>query len=271
LPNAYLDLARWISVALLLVVVSGWRPRLTAIPHWWIAYSLHSSARTVDGGDQVAAVLTLLLLPVALLDSRRWHWQRGPSSDSRDLITRLVACSALLAIRLQVAGIYFHAAVAKLKVEEWVDGTAMCYWLTNPYIGAPHYLSSLLKPLVQSGIVAFLTWGVLGLELALAAGLVVSARYRPALLALGLAFHAAIALVLGIGSFALAMMAALILYLWPTHRELRSSLPGLLRHQIHEAIGGHYGLVPHARTLPRYGGLSQNRPQLDSDGGEQNP
>ncbi len=37
-PNTYLwlNILRWICVVILLVVASGWRPRITAIFHWWI-------------------------------------------------------------------------------------------------------------------------------------------------------------------------------------------------------------------------------------------
>src|SRR5688500_5023921 len=80
--SPFLGLARWVAVAVLLVTASGWRPRWTAVPHWYVAFSFQTSAITLDGGDQVAAVLTLLLLPLALTDKRRWHWQRPEADES---------------------------------------------------------------------------------------------------------------------------------------------------------------------------------------------
>src|SRR5437867_307525 len=71
LPSEQLWLARSLALAILFVVASGWRPRITAIPHWWVAFSLQVSATVLDGGDQVTAILTLLVLPVALTDPRR--------------------------------------------------------------------------------------------------------------------------------------------------------------------------------------------------------
>lgn len=50
----------------------------------------------------------------------------------------------------------------------------------------------------------------------LASGLVMSKVYWSPLLALGIAFHAAIAIMMGVTSFSIAMIAALILYLRPT-------------------------------------------------------
>ncbi|MEP6993999.1 MAG: sporulation-delaying protein SdpB family protein [Acidobacteriota bacterium] len=220
--RSHLELARWLAVAILAVVASGWRPRVTGLPHWWIAFSLQSSAMTIDGGDQVAAVLTLLMLPLTLTDDRRWHWvARSPRANpAREAVMRVIALSALLAIRIQVAGIYLHAAVGKMKVPEWVDGTVLYYWFTDPTFGAPPWLRSILLPLLQNGItVSLMTWGSMVLELFLFAALVMPKRaWRPFLIA-GVAFHGGIALIQGLFSFSLTMAGALILYLRPIQEE----------------------------------------------------
>lgn len=225
-PGGALDLARWVAVVGLLIVASGWRPRLTAPLHWYLSVSLPATAATIDGGDHVTAVLTLLLLPVALADPRRSHWQPAPpvapEPPLRTLVARLLALSALLAARFQVAGIYYHAAVAKLRVEEWSDGTALYYWLLDPAFGAPAWLVPVLRPLLLDplGVLA-LTWGSLALEVLLFMALVMPKWAWRYPLALGLLFHMGIALIQGLGSFWLAMSAALILYLCPVEQPLR--------------------------------------------------
>jgi antimicrobial peptide system SdpB family protein len=220
---SHLEVARWLAVAILLVVASGWRPRFTAIPHWWISFSLQTSAITLDGGDQVTAVLTLLLLPVALMDSRRWHWQSPPPetpSSLRAIVMRLIALSSLIVIRLQVAGIYLHSTVAKLGVEEWVDGTAIYYWFVwDPFLRLPDWMMSLALPIMTTGAVAAFTWGVILLELVLFMGLVMPQRIWPVLLIVGIGFHMAIAVTMGLISFGMAMTAALVLYLRPVWKE----------------------------------------------------
>jgi antimicrobial peptide system SdpB family protein len=55
-----LELARWIAVVVLAVVVAGWRPRLTALPHWWITWSFMIVEVPLDGGDQIASNLSFL-------------------------------------------------------------------------------------------------------------------------------------------------------------------------------------------------------------------
>lgn len=213
--NPFLEVGRWTAVAILVVVASGWRPRYTALAHWWVSFSLHSSALTVDGGDQVASVLTFLLLPLALTDNRRWHWQTVPvvsASSMTETARRLTGLTTLVALRVQVSIIYFHAAVAKLNMEDWLNGTVLYYWLTDSTIGLPDFLWFLI-PVVSSPFVVVLTWSTLLLELLLFMALVIPRRYWPYLLGAGVLFHLGIALTMGLISFGFAMVAALTLYL----------------------------------------------------------
>lgn len=222
LCSPHIGLARWLAIAVLIVTASGWRPRWTAIPHWWITFSLETSAITLDGGDQVAAVLTLLLIPIALTDKRRWHWQQLAADTPLTLGTamrRLVAVSTLIALRIQVAGIYLHAAVAKWSVKEWSDGTTLYYWFNDPFIGLPGWLRPLMMPVLTSPVVAIFTWCSLILELMLFAALVMPKQKWRIMLIAGILFHCAIAVTMGLISFGLAMTAALVLYLRPVEKE----------------------------------------------------
>jgi antimicrobial peptide system SdpB family protein len=228
-PAGTLELRRWIAVGALLVAASGWRPRITGVIHWWVTFSYQASAILIEGGDQIAAVLTLLLLPVTVTDSRRWHWQsltQTPAISGWNAAARLSAWSSFLAIRLQVAGIYLHAAVAKTAVTEWADGTAVYYWFTDPSFGAPSWLQPALTPLLANGmVVALFTWGAVAIEFFLFSALVMPhARWRVPF-AVGLAFHAAIALVHGLVTFGLTMVAALVLYLRPVPQPFALHAP----------------------------------------------
>lgn len=116
--------------------------------------------------------------PIALTDSRRWHWGNpAPEESSRREVAALVAVAALFLIRIQVAGIYLHACLGKLGVAEWRDGTALYYWLNSPMFGAPGWLRWPLGHLLSLGpVVAGLTWGTLALEFSLAIGLFMPKR-----------------------------------------------------------------------------------------------
>lgn len=248
-----LHAARWAAVAVLAVVASGWRPRWTGVLHWWISWSLIASGLLVDGGDQVAAILALLMVPVTLSDRRRWHWQAPAAaapSTTAGFAVRLAAWSCFSVIRLQVAFIYFQAAVGKMAVEEWRDGTAFYYWAGDPWFGMPAYLSWLAPALSSTVVVASITWGAMALETFLFTGLVMERRYRPVLLAVGVLFHGAIAVVHGLLSFVLVMWGALLLFLWPIERPLArpSALARLGRCRAASAFPRHACRPAHAES-----------------------
>ena len=224
LAREHLGLAKLVAIILLLLVVSGWRPRLTALPHWWISYSFAASASVIDGGDLVAATLSLLLLPLALTDPRRTHW-RGIGDGSA--WASVAAQTGLLLLRFQVSVIYLFAAVLKIRNEEWSNGTALHYWWTHPKFGTwgPfRWLTDLIGP---TRLVVPLTWSFLVLELGLAFALVAPVRLRNRLLPVAVLFHVGIALVHGLPTFALTMSAALVLYLRPVWRPFE--MPELRR------------------------------------------
>jgi antimicrobial peptide system SdpB family protein len=220
LPSTSLEVMRWLAVIALLVVASGWRPRLTAPLHWWIAFSVANNATLIDGGDQVPLVLCTLLLPVALTDRRRWHWSGPPSValllSAKSEAARFVALFFWTLARIQVAAIYFYAAIGKFGVEEWVDGTAVYYYFQHPVYGAATDVLWLLRPILKNPIgVATISWGTMVLEYLLSAALFMPKRYWRPLLIAGILLHAGIMVVLGLISFGIGMFGALVVYLRP--------------------------------------------------------
>lgn len=209
------EVARWIAVTILITVISGWWPRWTALPHAYVAFSVHNSITVGDGGDQVALVLSVLLVPLLFCDGRRNHWHAPPpvTGEGRRAAA-FIGLAALLMIKIQMAVIYFNAGVAKLGVTQWADGTAMYYWITDPRFGAPPWLSWLFEPILTHGFtVALFTWSVIVGEILLSAGIFMPHRAQKYLLAAAIAFHVGIALVIGLVSFAFAMIAGCLLYL----------------------------------------------------------
>ncbi len=220
--EAHLELARWLAVAALALVASGWRPRVTGLLHWWVAFSFQANATLVEGGDQIAAVLALLLVPVTLTDRRLWHWDPElPAPTAEPTRAKVVALVAYTMVRIQVAGIYFHAAAGKFGAEEWGNGTALYYWLSHPTFGAPTWLEPWLRPVLTSAWVAPLTWSVVLLEFSLVFGLVVSKPVRRWLLVGGIALHLGIMVVHGLVGFAMIMIGALVLFLRPLEQPFR--------------------------------------------------
>ncbi|MCH9688131.1 MAG: HTTM domain-containing protein [Deltaproteobacteria bacterium] len=226
-----MELARWISIGLLAVIASGWRPRLTGVLHWWLTASLVWNSVLADGGEQVGTVLTLLLIPVTITDPRKWHWRSLPPRDRPSdalLAQRLVALCALVCVRIQMAVLYFHAAAGKFEVDEWADGTVLYYWFMHPTFGLVDFLRELAWPLVtEPTVLAVTTWSVLVLEPLLAAGLLVDRKYWRYFLVAGVVFHTGIFVIHGIPSFVMVMFGGLILFFRPIDQLFR--VPSLFR------------------------------------------
>jgi len=217
-----LDVARIAAIVLLASIVAGLLPRWTAIPHWWIAFSFQVSSNQIEGGDQIAAITTLLLIPVALQDSRWSHW------SNRDVRMnehgRLIAHFFLTAIRLQAAIIYLASGAAKFGQEQWQDGTAMYYWLNHATFGAPEWQQVVYQPILTNAtLVSVITWGVPALEIIVAMALFAGPGVRRVLFVLIALMHVGIAVSLGLVSFAIVMVALDALYLLPMARSKRES------------------------------------------------
>ncbi|UFH55075.1 sporulation-delaying protein SdpB family protein [Spirosoma sp. KNUC1025] len=214
-----LELARWLSMGILALVVIGIYPRFTALLHVYVGFSLMSTVILVDGGDQVTLVLSFLLLPLALTDPRKWHWSAAPGVEKTTYwfqVRKMVALTSYTLLRLQVALIYFEACVGKFKVTEWADGTAIYYWFSNPVFGLSPEVHSLLLPILANRwCIVLLTWSVLIFEGSLFLGLTLDAKYRKYLLWMGIAFHFMIILIHGLPTFFMAMTSALLIYLRP--------------------------------------------------------
>jgi len=206
-----------IAIFILIVVISGYRPRFTGIFHLWVHYSFYVSSLNVNGGTQIAMLIAFYLLPITLLDGRKNHWQSAQEIKAKYL--RWITANWIFLLRIQCCVVYLDAAVAKFSVTEWADGTSLYYWMNNNAFGLPTHLH-FLSPIFEDPILLpILTYGVLIFELILAMGLLMSDKYKSSLLLLGLFFHAGIAICFGLVGFFFSMAALLVVYLRPWNKE----------------------------------------------------
>ncbi|ETT84687.1 sporulation-delaying protein SdpB family protein [Bacillus mycoides] len=223
-PSTYfwLNIIRWICVFILIVVASGWRPQITAPFHWWISYSLQVSALTIDGGEQVAAVFSMLILPIALTDTRKSHWGRTNEIEkSGNLYTRLIALLSYHAIRIQVAILYFNSTTAKLNQGEWIDGTAVYYYLQEHMLGLNPVLMDIFQPILSTWLIVIPTWGTLIVQSILITALFAPKKYWKTIFLIAIFMHEIFAIMLGLISFSMIMISVLILYLRPFEKEFQ--------------------------------------------------
>lgn len=223
--NDNLSLAWLISIIILLVTISGYIPQITCFFHWWVSYSYITSSIIIEGGDQIAAILSLLLIPVCITDNRANHWYLQKACNRRR--TKMFIWSIYAIIILQISIIYFHAGIAKLFSNEWLNGTATYYWFTHNMFGVSENIKNILTPLLaETFIVVFITWGTIILELILFGWLFMKRNYWnwKLLFLFGVFFHLSIAFIHGLISFMFTMIGALILYLFPKNIDLNLRL-----------------------------------------------
>lgn len=209
----HLVIAKLIALLILFLVIIGLYPRYTGILHWYVAFSFFSSCSVIDGGDHAASVFSFLLIPLTLLDKRKWHWSKYKEQNRP--IKNIVAWINIVVIRIQASILYLHAGLAKLNVEEWVNGTATYYWFTHHYHGAADWLKPVVISVLSTNLVVLITWGAIVFELTLFAAIFLrpDSSRRKLLLMLGVLFHFSIAIIHGLVSFFFTMTAIVVLYL----------------------------------------------------------
>ncbi|MEY9963317.1 antimicrobial peptide system SdpB family protein [Streptacidiphilus sp. MAP12-16] len=202
-------LGRVLAIAALLVVVVGYRPRWSCIAHWYIAFSIAVDGTATNGGDRVAEILTMLLIPICLDDRRSWSW-RMPTRPLRPA-WRGSAFAAHAMLRCQIAIIYLNAVISKLTFPAWHQGTALGILAHDPEYGVPSVLRPFAQQLLSHAWATdLLTWSVLAVETLIALSMAFRRRTRSYGLLLAILLHGAIILLMGLFSFGLIMITLVL-------------------------------------------------------------
>jgi antimicrobial peptide system SdpB family protein len=200
------ELVTTVMVLILVCVAVGLLPTAMAILHAWVAFSIAASISLPDGGDQVAAVCALLLISVSVADRRPWALASPRVAASW---RRQVALAGSMVMRVQIATIYFNAAIAKLFAPDWVNGTAEYYVLRDPFFGASGPLAPVLEAATTNAAVTVaVTWGAVLTELAIGVLILCGPRSRSLAMALCVALHGSIIITMGLWSFGLIMIGS---------------------------------------------------------------
>lgn len=205
-----LEISRYISIVIMLWAASGFLPRFAAIPAAYVMWSLSTSISVQEGGDQIAANLGLLMIPLSLSDERINHWMLPAKSS----IKNYIASVTLISISMQAVFVYFDAAISKIKRPEWADGSAMYYWTRDTTLGQGGLIASFADIVTAQplGTVA-ITWGTILLEVMLAVAVFVSQRMRYVIAYCAIAFHILILVYFGLFTFSCTMIGMICFYL----------------------------------------------------------
>jgi len=229
----FVDARRWLAIAGLLLVASGYRPRYLALLHLWIVFSVTTSTTLPDGGDSIALIVVALITPMCLADGRRWQW--APLIRRMHHSWRTIAYLSFWALRLQIAYLYADSAIAKMGVADWQNGSGFYYFVRDKMFGASGPLDPLWIWLSDQSLTTLtITWGAVAIELAIAVFTLLQARWRLAAFWLGLVLHLLIFLSMGLFSFSLVMVSVAGLIATPNVPVFNGKRKRLLRERPEE-------------------------------------
>jgi antimicrobial peptide system SdpB family protein len=246
-----LPLAQGICALILVAVISGFLPQITSLLHLWVAFSISSSISIPEGGDQIATIIALLLVPICVTDPRMNHWSRARTARRLYEPRAGFALVFLIGIKLQLTVLYFYSAAGKLFVTEWAEGTAL-YYIGQGFFGASGLPLWVITTISSTALgAAALTWGTIALELALAATLLTRGRARLLIAIAGVALHLGIIVFIGLWSFQIIMIGGLVLLATPIRSPAFTD-------------GFSLRTVAHRRTSLNHGADTGAKPTMES-------
>ncbi|MFF7903265.1 HTTM domain-containing protein [Streptomyces sp. NPDC088817] len=178
-------------------------------PVLWGVLGLFLAVVTAAGRVQGEAFVPVVLWTVWLGLALWWaagRWARSAQPRMLlDVVARVVHNGALLVIMAEACLIYATAGWYKIQGSRWQDGTAVYYPLHLDYFSPWPALAGLLS--ASGTLVMLVTYGTVMAQVAFPFTLF-NRRVKNVLLAVMMTEHAAIAVVLGLPFFSLAMIAA---------------------------------------------------------------
>lgn len=195
------------AVAVLTMLGIGGRPVL--VLHYIGTWSLFSQNSLLgDGGDNLMYICGIFLLLTRCFDRFTvlpGKTRRHPSVLFRWIppwVSILTHNTGVLLIAVQICIVYFIAGSFKMQGEMWTSGTALYYVLRNPEYHLPgtEYLFYFAFPSIVATYVTVLSQVFFPV-------LVLFQRTRVAAVLLMMVFHLGIAVMMGLTSFGLIMLA----------------------------------------------------------------
>ncbi|MEU2386271.1 HTTM domain-containing protein [Streptomyces sp. NPDC012461] len=207
----------------------GEEPRDRTGPALWGVLGFLLLVATLAGRMDGELFVPVLLWTVWAAQGLWWlTGRRGGNGQPRillDVIANIVHNGALFVIMAEACLIYATAGWYKVQGSRWQDGTAVYYPLQLEYFSPWPALGDLLS--ASGTLVMLVTYGTVAVQVAFPFTLF-NRRVKNVLLAAMITEHAAIAVVLGLPFFSLAMIAADAVFL-PTSflRRLGRAATGL--------------------------------------------
>ncbi|MCD9617430.1 HTTM domain-containing protein [Chryseobacterium gleum] len=179
----------------------------------------------IEGGDQISLVLSVLLIPLCLVDKRKNGWINNRVVYNNNSLLYINSKWALLFIQIQVAILYFNAGTAKMYAPEWTNGTAVYYWFNDNVFGAVPIIKHVFGFLFKNEMtVSFINWGSIILEIFIFSAIFLKQEIKYLIFVPAILFHLTIIIIHGLPTFFIAMSATLILYLWRLDISIKENI-----------------------------------------------
>jgi hypothetical protein len=223
---AFFEVVFHLGLVAALLVTLGVGGRAVLVAHYVLLWSLYmANPAFMDGGDALAASAVLFLL-LTRCHSAFTLGKRRPKRETGPLVS-VLNNTGLLLLAIQVTVVYLMAGLYKVQGELWQDGTALYYILSVPEF----FLPGVTPVFVQSDWLLVIGAYATVLTSVFFPVLVFFRAGRPVAVAAMLTFHLAIAVLMGLTSFALVMAAFDLLFVNThvvrLHRRARSLWDGV--------------------------------------------
>jgi antimicrobial peptide system SdpB family protein len=211
------------AIAIAVLVVIGFRPRLTVPLHWLMVWSfLERNPFLGDGGDNIMRIVLFFLAFANTSAYFSVHADRGSARrvSVRDIFQpalRIAHNIAMLLIVVQLCMMYMSTGLYKVMGELWQNGTALYYILRVDEFSWPGVAEFIYR---NPYLVVFGTYGTVLFEL-MFVPLLLNRWTRYLMLGAGCLFHLGIAAVMGLVTFGWSMLSIYPLLL--TDREYREA------------------------------------------------
>ncbi|MEZ2189621.1 sporulation-delaying protein SdpB family protein [Corynebacterium sp. CCM 9204] len=202
----------------LILVISGFYPRWTGILHLYITYTISTAVTLPDGGESVALIFVGLLAVVSLSDNRRNCYLTNLDVDRIPEPLQGVSQAAIIFGRVQLCYLYADAAIAKLGVADWANGTALYYIEKNALFGDWFQVLERSEIFEHGWLLAAATWMPIALELLIAINVIGTANMRRFAFTLVVILHGGIIFNMGLVSFSLIMIGCCLTIITPPNR-----------------------------------------------------
>ena len=210
LLSDYPEAARILGICFCMLAIWGIAGVVGIVGVTWIYFSLHNTGIVPDGGDQIGlnASLICTMLIVAKILQR--------SAGRRFSVGHYMAYYSFLLLKIQVSFLYINASVAKIRVDNWMNGTEVFYDLVSPFFGLTGLRESVISPLLELPFLVFMvTWGTIAFELFIGISVFASSKWKAVAIVMVLILHGGIAILMGITSFSLVITTVALYALLP--------------------------------------------------------